>query len=295
MASYHASSLASGRSRNIGVVLPYVDRWFFATVLDGIASTLTAAGYDAALYNLQGENFRESVLTDFLLRKRLDAAAVVSLRLTPGETEQLFSAGIPLVGIGGSLEGAPTISVDDLNAGLRATNHLIQLGHCRIAFIGGPPEAGRSFPMSSDRRRGFERAMSTAGLPIHERDQLVSDFTFLGAYQQVKNLLAEPEQRPTAVFAATDEMAAGAILAARDLGLEIPRDLSVIGIDAHPLGEAFGLTTIDQQAHHQGTRAAQLLLRQLAGEPVTAGHELHRAHFIARSSTAPLGSNSSPA
>ena len=235
------------------------------------------------------------MLTDFLLRKSLAAAAVVSLRLTPGETEQLFSAGIPLVGIGGSLEGAPTISVDDLNAGLRATNHLIQLGHCRIAFIGGPPEAGRSFPMSSDRRRGFERAMSTAGLPIHERDQLVSDFTFLGAYQQVKNLLAEPEQRPTAVFAATDEMSAGAILAARDLGLEIPRDLSVIGIDAHPLGEAFGLTTIDQQAHHQGTRAAQLLLRQLAGEPVTAGHELHRAHFIARSSTAPPGSNSSPA
>lgn len=295
VASYHASSLASGRSRNIGVVLPYVDRWFFATVLYGIASTLTAAGYDAALYNLQGENFRESVLTDFLLRKRLDAAAVVSLRLTPGETEQLFSAGIPLVGIGGSLEGAPTISVDDLNAGLRATNHLIQLGHCRIAFIGGPPEADRSFPMSSDRRRGFERAMSAAGLPIHERDQLVSDFTFLGAYQQVKNLLAEPEQRPTAVFAATDEMAAGAILAARDLGLEVPRDLSVIGIDAHPLGEAFGLTTIDQQAHHQGTRAAQLLLRQLSGEPVTAGHELHRAHFIARSSTVPPGSNSSPA
>ncbi|WP_274380355.1 LacI family DNA-binding transcriptional regulator [Kocuria marina] len=137
--------------------------------------------------------------------------------------------------------------------------------------------------------------MSTAGLPIHDRDQLVSDFTFLGAYQQVKNLLAEPEQRPTAVFAATDEMAAGAILAARDLGLDVPRDLSAIGIDAHPLGEAFGLTTIDQQAHHQGTRAAQLLLRQLAGESVTAGHALHRAHFIARSSTAPPGSKSSPA
>ncbi|MEX5277504.1 MULTISPECIES: LacI family DNA-binding transcriptional regulator [Kocuria] len=79
VASYHASSLASGRSRNIGVVLPYVDRWFFATVLDGIASTLTAAGYDAALYNLQGETSRQSVLIDFLLRKRLAAAAVVSL------------------------------------------------------------------------------------------------------------------------------------------------------------------------------------------------------------------------
>ncbi|MCT2019909.1 substrate-binding domain-containing protein [Kocuria marina] len=88
--------------------------------------------------------------------------------------------------------------------------------------------------------------MSTARLPIHERNQLVSDFTFLGAYQRIKNLLAEPEQRPTAVFSA------------RNLGLDVPRDLSVIGIDAHPIGEAFGLTTIDQRARRRGTRAAQL-------------------------------------
>lgn len=285
--SHHASSLASGRSRNIGVVLPYVDRWFFATVLDGIAGTLTGAGYDAALYNLQGENFLESVLTDFLLRRHLDAAAVVSLRLDPSETEQLFSAGIPLAGIGGSLEGAPTVGVDDLDAGLRATNHLIELGHRRIAFVGGPPEAGRSFPMASDRRRGFERAMTAAGLEIDPRWLLVADFTFSGAYQRVKSLLAAPADRPTAIFAAADEMATGAILAAANLGLQVPGDLSVIGIDAHPIGEAFGLTTVNQHARQQGTRAAQLLLQQLSGDPVTASHELHPTNFLVRSSTAP--------
>lgn len=287
VASHHASSLASGRSRNIGVVLPYVDRWFFATVLDGIAGALTGAGYDAALYNLQGENFRESVLTDFLLRRHLDAAAVVSLRLNPSETEQLFSAGIPLAGIGGSLEGAPTVSVDDLDAGLRATNHLIELGHRRIAFLGGPPESGRSFPMASDRRRGFERAVTVAGLKIDPRWLLVADFTFSGAYQRVKSLLAGPTGRPTAIFAAADEMAAGAILAAKDLGLQVPGDLSVIGIDAHPIGDAFGLTTIDQHARQQGTRVAQLLLQQLSGGPVAASHEVHPTNFLVRSSTAP--------
>lgn len=91
--SYHASSLASGRSRNIGVVLPHVDRWYFSTVLEGVAGALMEAGYDLTLYNFEGDRYRETVLTDFLLRKRLDAAVAVSLHLDPAETEQMFEIG----------------------------------------------------------------------------------------------------------------------------------------------------------------------------------------------------------
>jgi DNA-binding LacI/PurR family transcriptional regulator len=283
--SYHASSLASGRSRNIGVVLPYVDRWYFSTVLEGVAGALMEAGYDLSLYNFEGDRYRETVLTDFLLRKRLDAAVAVSLHLDPTETEQLFSAGIPLVGVGGPLEGASTISIDDLDVGRRATEHLIGLGHRRIAHLGGAEEGRRYFPMSNDRRTGYEQAMTKAELPIEPTWSLIADYTFTDAYQRAKNLLADPTNRPTAIFAASDEMAAGAILAARDLDLTVPGDLSVIGIDAHPLGEAFGLTTIDQHARQQGVHAIRRLLQHLTGQNTEPTNEIVPATFVVRSST----------
>lgn len=283
--SYHASSLASGRSRNIGVALPYVDRWYFSTVLEGVAGALMEAGYDLSLYNFEGDRYRETVLTDFLLRKRLDAAVAVSLQLDPAETEQLFSAGIPLVGVGGPLVGASTISIDDLDVGRRATEHLIGLGHRRIAHLGGAEEGRRYFPMSNDRRTGYEQAMTKAGLPIEPTWSLIADYTFTDAYQRAKNLLADPTDRPTAIFAASDEMAAGAILAARDLELTVPGDLSVIGIDAHPIGEAFGLTTIDQHARQQGVHAIRRLLQHLTGQNTEPTNEIAPANFVVRSST----------
>jgi LacI family repressor for deo operon, udp, cdd, tsx, nupC, and nupG len=283
--SYHASSLASGRSRNIGVVLPHVDRWYFSTVLEGVAGALMEAGYDLSLYNFEGDRYRETVLTDFLLRKRLDAAVAVSLHLDPAETQQLFSAGIPLVGVGGPLVGAPTISIDDLDVGRRATEHLIGLGHQRIAHLGGAEEGRHYFPMSNDRRTGYKQAMAKAGLPVEPAWSLIADYTFTDAYQQAKNLLADPTDRPTAIFAASDEMAAGAILAARDLGLAVPGDLSVIGVDAHPIGEAFGLTTIDQHARQQGVHAVKRLLEHLGGKNSEPTNEVLPAHFVVRSST----------
>lgn len=292
--SYHASSLASGRSRNIGVVLPYVDRWYFSTVLEGAAGALMDAGYDLSLYNFEGDRYRESVLTDFLLRKRLDAAVAVSLHLDPAETAQLLSAGIPLVGVGGPLEGVPTISIDDVDVGRRATEHLIGLGHRRIAHIGGVNEHGRYFAMSRGRRAGYEHALTGADLPINPAWSLVSDYTFTDSYQRAKNLLADPTDRPTAIFAASDEMAAGAILATRDLGLTVPGDLSVIGVDAHPIGEAFGLTTIDQHAHQQGVQAVQRLLKHLAGQNNEPTNEVLPANFVVRSSTGIPASSVAP-
>ncbi|MFI7579156.1 LacI family DNA-binding transcriptional regulator [Kocuria sp. M1N1S27] len=286
--SYHASSLASGRSRNIGVVLPYVDRWYFSTVLEGVAGALMEAGYDLTLYNFEGDRYRETVLTDFLLRKRLDAAVAVSLHLDPEETAQLLSAGIPVVGVGGPLVGVPTISIDDFDVGRRATEHLIGLGHRRIAHLGGADERERYFPMSSDRRTGYERAMADAGRAIDPAWSLIADYSLTDAYQRAKNLLADPVDRPTAIFAASDEMAAGAILAARDVGLTVPGDVSVIGVDAHPMGEAFGLTTIDQHARRQGTHAVERLLEHLAGGHGEPSNEVLPAHFVVRSSTGPV-------
>ncbi|OAE00398.1 LacI family DNA-binding transcriptional regulator [Arthrobacter sp. OY3WO11] len=286
--SYHASSLASGRSHNIGVVLPFVNRWYFATLLEGANSALMDAGYDLTLYDFQGDRYRESVLGDFLLRKRLDGVLAVSLQLNAHETEQILAAGIPVVGVGGPLPEIPTLRIDDVEVGRRATNHLISLGHTRVAHLGGEHELGRNFEISSGRRAGYEEAMAEAGLPLREAWSLISDYSANDAYKETKQLLADAEERPTAIFCASDEMAFGAILAARDLGLRIPEELSVIGVDGHEMGEILGLTTIDQFPRNQGTRAVERLLALVQDDGDTAAgpaDELMETRLVVRSST----------
>lgn len=180
-----------------------------------------------------------------------------------------------------------TISIDEFDAGRRATEHLISLGHRKIAHVGGENEQDRYFRTSGDRRSGYLHAMKSAGLPVNPAWLLTSDYTFNDAYQQAKNLLADPVNRPTAIFSVSDEMAAGVILAARDLGFSVPGHLSVIGIEAHPIGQSFGLTTLDQHAHDQGLRAVENILDQLAGTPSEPVNSILPTSFLVRSSTAP--------
>ena len=262
--SYHASSLASGRNYNVGLVVPSVHRWFFSEVVEGVSSALLEAGYDLTLYNTsRGEKHRHSVLNDFLLRKRLDAVIAVSLELTASEIQQLLAVHKPVIGIGGPLPGAASISVNDFAIAQQATRHLIGLGHTRIAHVGGTADYELDFKLPATRRDGFEAAMRGAGLPVRHEWLTSADFTVQGAYDSARRLLASSTQRPTGIFSASDEMAIGVILAARDFGLRVPEDLSVIGIDGHDLGAVFGLTTIDQNARGQGALAAARLLNRL--------------------------------
>lgn len=288
--SYHASSLASGRNHNVGVVVPSVHRWYFSAVLEGVSATLLDAGYDLTLYNVnvnEGPDRRHSVLNDFLLRKRVDAVIAVALELSETEIQQLLAIHRPIVGIGGPLPGAATIRIDDAGIAEAATNHLIRLGHSKIAHITGDTFFEQDFRLPGMRQSGYQKAMESAGLQIRPEWQVSADFTIQGAYAGARTLLGTAPDRPTAVFAASDEMAIGTILAARDFGLRVPYDLSVIGIDGHELGEVFGLTTIDQDARGQGALAVRLLLAGLEGSPDgDATDTEYPTNFVIRSSTA---------
>ncbi|GAA2728931.1 LacI family DNA-binding transcriptional regulator [Cellulomonas aerilata] len=286
--SANAAGLASGRSRNIGVIVPGVDRWFFAKVVRGISEELLDRGYDLSLYTTGGSHdHQEKVLEDYLLRQRLDAVVPVALELTRRERAHLLSIGRPVVGVGGAMAGVCTVGIDQEAAGALATGHLIGLGHRSIAHITAGTDPNRDFALTGTRRSGFEHAMARAGLEVRPSWLVVSDFTLNDAYARSKLLLASPE-RPTAVFAASDEMAAGTILAARDLGLRVPADLSVVGVDGHELGEVFGLTTVQQFPERQGARAAALLMQQLGPEGAVGDphHETVPTEFVVRSSTA---------
>lgn len=265
--SSSASGLATGRTRNVGVVIPFLNRWFYGAVIEGAESALLEQGYDLTLYNLGGgDEERRLVFEHFLLRKRVDAVIAVSLELTGDEVRRLIDLDKPIVGVGGPLPGVRTLSLDDVELGRLATEHLIALGHVEIAHIGGDALLEMDFHLPTNRRHGYEQAMRAAGLELRDHHFHAADFTMEGGYRAAKQLLGNPVARPTAIFAASDEMAIGAILAAKDLGMHVPGDVSIIGIDDHELAEFFGLTTIAQFPDMQGRMAVEVLMDELHPE-----------------------------
>ncbi|MDT0156043.1 LacI family DNA-binding transcriptional regulator [Microbacterium sp. ARD32] len=284
--SSRASSLASGRTRNVGVIVPYLDRWFFSTVLSGATSALMRAGYDITLYNITADAaVRHEVFSTFLRRQRVDAVVAVSIELDADETGQLLDLGLPVIAIGGPNPRLRTLTVDDTAVARLATEHLLALGHHDIAHIGASPEFDMDFHIPTQRRLGFEQALADAGIAPNPAFLEPADFTVDGGFRAAKQLLGRPGPRPTAIFAASDEMAIGAILAARDLGFRVPQDLSIVGIDGHELGEFFQLTTVDQFPLGQGERAARAILAQLEGTDAAPGGDLPY-ELIVRGTTA---------
>lgn len=287
--SSNASSLVTGRTNNVGVIIPIINQWFFGGIIEGIEHALLAAGYDLLLYNIdKHRDARRSVFEYYLVRKRVDAIIAVTLEISPAETESLLALGRPIVGIGGELPGIPTFSIDDVAAARLATEHLISLGHERIVHIGGLAEEEMDFRVHSKRLQGFQDALAAAGLPYDASQFVATTFDIPGGHEAGRQVLGDPRTRPTAIFAVADEVAIGVILAARELGLSVPDDLSIIGIDDHPLSEMFGLTTIRQDPRQLGERAVAIILKQLAAhelEPPPARHTVIPVKLRIRTST----------
>ena len=193
----------------------------------------------------------------------------------------------PVLVVGGPGPGVRHMGIDDRKAAIAATNHLLQLGHTKIAHIGGEDELGLNVAVPLERREGFIAALSAAGIDAREDWIVNGGFVFEGGYRAMKELLALPGTRPTAVFAASDAMAFGAFAAIAEEGLSVPGDISVIGIDGHENGEALGLTTISQNPYQQGVDATRVLLAELDGREHAETFEAAPFEFVVRRSTAP--------
>ncbi|MGR2751988.1 LacI family DNA-binding transcriptional regulator [Agromyces arachidis] len=266
IASPNAASLVTGRTKNVGIVIPFVNRWFFGEVLEGAERALLSAGYDLTLYNLalSGPE-RERVFDFFLARKRVDAVIAVGVDLEEREVALLELRGKPVVVLGGSAPGAPRLAIDDRAAARLATEHLIKLGHTRIAHLAGAAPGSAARSVQHLRSEGFHDAMRAAGLePVGvDGGDLQADMTLPGGYTAGLQLLGHPTARPTAVFAASDEIAFGVMRAAERLGIAVPSALSVIGFDGHEYAELFGLTTVEQYPEDQGRLAVEEVMHAL--------------------------------
>lgn len=263
VASPTATSLASGRTQVVGVVAPFLTRWFFASLVSSIEKALRKESHHVLLFDLEDESYDTRLeLNQNLLWRRVDGVITLNLPMTDSELDLLDKLELPAVAIGTPVPGYPIVRIDDAGAMRTATQHILDLGHREIAYIGAVPDNVAHVLTPRGRRDAFVSALTDAGVEVHQDWILACDWTADAAFEHMTALL-ESGARPTALIAASDEMALGAWKAVEAQGLSVPDDISVIGIDDHYLSKVMGLTTVGQDVQVQGEQAAQLLLDTL--------------------------------
>ena len=289
-ASPLAAGLVTGRIRSVGVVTRYAGRWFFAEVVRGIEEALHAGGYDLVLHVVGDPARRAAFFADLPLRRRVDAVLVVGLPLDEQELVVLRGLNVPLACVGEPIPGLHGERIDNVAAARTATQHLINLGHRRIAMIGGSAEESRGNGVPGQRAQGYRAALAAAGLEIRAEWECDGRFTAQGGELAMTNLLSRQGGRPTGVFCQSDEIVFGALRALRRSGLACPGDVSVVGFDDHELAETFDVTTIAQPVAAQGAAAARWLVDQLEGRRPGPGSDvqLHAVRLVLRGSTGPV-------
>jgi DNA-binding LacI/PurR family transcriptional regulator len=291
--SPEASRLAGGGSGRVAVVVPHLSRWFFAEMLAGVEEVLREAGLDLLLYNVDTLDHRQRFFERLPARRKVDAVVVLAFPVTEEERLRLELLGVGIVAAGGQSARYPFVCIDDRAAGRLAVNHLLVLGHRRIAMIAAETPLARGWPAVNRRSLAYHDALAGAG--IDEDPRLVREIDWGGeeAAAAMADLLASGPP-PTAVYAHSDEVAFGALRTLRRAGLRVPEDVSVVGIDDHPFAALADLTTVHQGVREQGATAARMVLDLLRQEPGTPRAVTVPTRLVVRGSTAPPpGSGSS--
>ena len=288
-----AARVLAGQSMNLlGVILPQFDSLYLNEILLGASVAAEKNGFDLAVFTTSS-NVRRERERATLLRSLADG---VLLLMPVADEHQIFMNSIPVVTI--NADGAYTIQADNKHGGQLAARHLLELGHTRIAHIHFPNETVQSkedvvyLPRADvlERQQGFLDTLQLAGIKT-PKDYLVECNIFNcwveGAAQEAALTLLNLDLPPTAIFAASDEIAIGVLRAARILGLRVPEDLSVVGFDDVPRSANTNppLTTVRQPLREMGAAAAQLLSNLARGETPTEPHPCFATELIVRGST----------
>jgi LacI family transcriptional regulator len=280
-----ARSLSIRRSQTIGIVLPDVHGEFFSEVIRGVDVAARAARYHI-LVSGSHSDVREMLEVVEAMRGRVDGLVVMAPDVALASLQSIPSD-LPLVLLNSTADGRDAITIDNYGGALLMMRHLGELGHRRIAFINGPAQNADA----RERLRGFRKAMRGLGITATRRLEVAGDFTEESGHAAARKILAL-KPRPTAIFAANDSMAVGALAALAEAGVEVPRAMSVTGFDDIPIARyvAPPLTTIRVDMADLGRRAFSLLLNAIEQPAASAGRRdcLTTALIIRKSSCSPL-------
>ncbi len=280
---------SGGRIKTVGIVMPLADQWFYNEVATSAEALLFNQGYDVLRVSLATLKAQNEIIQRLIAERDIDGLILVSLVLLDKSLAYLQHANCPVVTIETLTDNFPAIYTDNLVAARMATQHLINLGHEQIGVISGLPDDPLAFQLPAKRLHGYQQALESHGIEPRPELNLPGNFSYAGGAEAMSRLLAVPEP-PTAVFAFSDTMAIGALKTIRDMGLNVPEDISVIGFDDQEVAEYVSLTTIHQPVAKYGERAVALLLEQFEEKPdydETTAHEHLPTKLIIRGTTGP--------
>jgi LacI family transcriptional regulator len=282
-----AQSLRSGRSRLIGLVVPNIANPHFAAVAREVENVCLSAGYTTVVYSTGQDAERESQVLKMMRQQRVAGLIVIPTRSDAAHGAALVNQiHVPTVLLDMHVQGLPydVIKTDNIEAGRLATEHLLALGHRRIAIIVGIP----GLATSDDRYGGYLKAYSDRGLGTDKSLMLRGEFDRDAAHAAALKLL-ERKDRPTAIVTISNMMTVGLLFAIRELGLRVPGDLSVVGIDDLDFAELLDPkpTAVTTPILAMARRSIQKLLAQLSEKQSTVGNwEVYQPGLLVRQSTA---------
>ena len=285
--SPEASALARRSTHRVGVVVPNIGAWFFSTMLAGIEGLLRRADLDTLIYHVDGVADRRRFFEQLPARRKVDAVIVVALPVTEEQVQRLGLMGVHVVVAGGRLGSYPHVRIDDVGVGRRAVQHLVALGHERIAMIRSRDREGVSWPADEARTAGFREGLEQAGLPVRDDLVVTEQWGVHGGQAGMRRLLCV-RPRPTAVFAFSDEMALGALSCLAAEGVDVPSEMSMVSVDDHPMAELQELTTFRQPVHEQGAAAARTALDLLQGRAPRSPALALPTELVVRGTTGPV-------
>lgn len=293
--NYHPNALARGLMRQqmtktIGVLFGLerasvaVTNPYAFLVLEGIVAAAAAAGYNVTLFT---EPWHGATISAAPLRDgRTDGIVVIAPANDSDVVPGLAALKIPLVSISasGDRHAVPSVDVDNICGARLATEHLLSLGHQRIAHLQGDS----NLLSAKERSETFSRTLRNAGILASQEYILAGSYERASGYENTQHLMRLVE-RPTAIFAGNDSAAVGALEAARDAGVRVPHELSIVGFDDISLASMVtpALTTIRQPLTEISAHATRLLIKLLAGEDVPPTTVLYTPELVVRGSTAP--------
>ncbi|HEX9943898.1 MAG TPA: LacI family DNA-binding transcriptional regulator [Thermoanaerobaculia bacterium] len=268
-----ARSLSTRRTMNIGVLLPDVHGAFFSEIVRGIDLAARAAGYHI-LVSGSHSDLEETTAVLQALHGRIDGLILLTAGIGAEWLRRTLPRRLPAVLLynSGADEEHDSIQIDNRRGARMATDHLLDLGHRRIALVRGPP--GNTD--AAERLRGFRDALAARGLEADPRLELPGDFGEESGFRAGERL-ARLAQPPTAVFAANDAMAIGCLAALRGRGLHVPEDVSLVGFDDIPIARYLtpALTTVQVPIAEIGGRALERLVAVIQG-----GREMAKQHDV---------------
>lgn len=283
-----ARRLSIGKTLTIAAIVPFFTRPSAVERLNGIVSSLAESQYDLIIHNVETPEHRDLVFQEIPRRERVDGVIILSLSPRDEDVDLLTKADVPIVLVDANhsdLESLNRVIVDDVAGGKMATSYLFSLGHTKIGFVGDFIDNPFNFTSSGDRYLGYLEAHQDAGVQVRKEYFREDQHERYAAYLLTRQLLDLPDP-PTAVFAASDTQAMGAVRAVRDAGLLVPQDFSIVGYDDIEIAEYMGLTTVRQMLFESGQRGVELLLERLENPDMEPVCEVLENELIVRSTTA---------